>query len=287
MYVGAPGGGDHTADTTEGAFTGTGTIHGTYASDLVTGLDVTTAGNVPTVVTLGDGLIDPFGTGTHAIPGFYPEGATWRLANSLASALQSNTQGVPHYGVVAGDIPNNEVATDQAGSHNGNGGDALLSRLDEDVLTVPNVTTVVVNQGLRDIVTGADDSTVTDAFESLLDQLNAFGIRVVFATLTPCDGYAGCTPTADENRQLVNIWMSNLSAQIPPGVASADTNAAVAVDDPASTATPPEQQLSAQEKPLDFDTGDHINLTVDGFAAVATTLTSNLAVLTPPLPAGP
>ncbi|WP_225844399.1 hypothetical protein [Streptomyces sp. HPF1205] len=60
-----------------------------------------------------------------------------------------------------------------------------------------------------------------------------------------------------------------------------DTSAAVGVDDPNSTAVPPEQQLSAQTAPLDLDSGDHVNLSVDGYHAVSQALINDLTILMP------
>ena len=109
----------------------------------------------------------------------------------------------------------------------------------------------------------------------------SWGIRTVILTQTPCEGYAPCTEEVDAARQTVNEWISGVLAANPPGQAYVDANAAVAVDDPASTATPPEQQLSDQAAPLDLDAGDHVNLSLDGYAALTRTVTDDLTVLVP------
>ena len=184
------------------------------------------------------------------------------------------------WALVAADIPKNRLATDVSGDWAG-GHSLMMTRLDQDVLADPNVSTVVIAEGLQDIVAGTDDTTMTSTYQELIDDLQAWGIRAVIMNLTPCDGYGACTAAADLNRQSVNQWVSNESALAWPGIASADANAAVAVDDPNSTATPPEQQLSAQAAPLDLDSGDHVNLSEDGYAAVAATITSALTVLVP------
>ncbi|CAG7623966.1 SGNH/GDSL hydrolase family protein [Actinacidiphila bryophytorum] len=277
-YISAVGSGDHTEDVANTAFTGTGVTWG-YFTDVVTGLDVVSPGNQPTVVTIGDGLIDTNITGTTGVGGGNALGASWRLGGRTARALQTNTQGVPNLGVLAADLATNRIATDMT---QGWGGNSLLSRLDDHVLSDPGVTTVVIAQGLQDIVGGSDDTSLTSAYQLLLDQLQAWGIRTVIMTLTPCEGYAPCTDTVDAYRQTVNDWISGVSAGNPPGQTYVDANAGVAVDDPASTATPPEQQLSNQAAPLDFDSGDHVNLSVDGYAAVARTITDDLTVLVPP-----
>lgn len=277
-YMSPAGSGDHTADTASAVFTGSGAIYGEW-SDIVTALDVTSVGNQPTIVTVGDDLIGYSSTDTQPVVGSPPNGATWRPANGLATALQSNTQGVPNYGVVGADIAQNQVAHDAVGFHGGSVD--LLSRLDKDVLAEPDVMTVVVDQGLQDVVAGTDDTELTSAYQTLLDQLNAWGIRVVFTTLTPCDGYSACTAAVDDNRQAANIWVSDQLGTVGPGTTSVDADAAVAIDDPNSTATPPEQELSAQAAPLDFDSGDHVNLSIDGYQAVNQALAQDLTVLQP------
>lgn len=279
-YLSAAGSGDHSADTTNSAFTDTGTLWGWF-SDIVTGMDVVTDGNQPTVVTIGDGLVDTLATGTTAVPrtgGAQP--VSWRLNDQISRALRAGSQPVPNYGVVAADIPQNRLATYVPGSWMG--GRALLTRLDYDVFADPNITTVVINEGLQDIVSGADDTTVTTAYQVLLDQLQAWGIKAVVMNLTPCDGYTKCTAAVDDNRLAVNEWISDVSSAIWPGSAYVDANAAVAVDDPNSTSTPAEQQLSAQAAPLDLDSGDHVNLSVDGYTAVSGAITADLSVLVPP-----
>ncbi|WUH93303.1 hypothetical protein OG900_26440 [Streptomyces sp. NBC_00433] len=283
-YISPVGSGDHTADTASSVFTGTDLPHG-YFSDIVTGLDLVTTDGSPTVVTVGDGLVDASAGATTAIGGSGAQPTNWRLGGALSHALRTNTQDVPQYGVVAADIRRNRLATDVVGSYVGTF--SLLSRVDRDILAEPQVNTVVIAQGLQDIVSGSDDVYLTTAYQTLLDQLQAWGIRTVIMTLTPCEGYTTCTDTADAYRQTVNDWISGVSAGNPPGQTYVDADAAVAVDDPASTATPPEQQLSSQAAPLDFDSGDHVNLSVDGYGAVARTITDDLTVLVPPRPSAP
>ncbi|MFI8229669.1 hypothetical protein ACIGDI_12610 [Streptomyces sp. NPDC085900] len=45
--------------------------------------------------------------------------------------------------------------------------------------------------------------------------------------------------------------------------------AVVAVPDPASTEDVPPLVLDADTAPLDFDSGDHVNLTSDGYSAIS------------------
>ncbi|NJP41844.1 hypothetical protein HCN08_00170 [Streptomyces sp. PRB2-1] len=277
LYVSPVGSGDHTADTGNTAFVNTGLPYG-FFSDILTNVDVLSAGSPGTVVTVGDHLVNT--TGTKALGGYGPPGVPWRLGGALARSLQSTTQDVPRYGVVAADVLNNRVATDVSAGNGG--GRSLLNRLDQDVLANPGVSTVVVDEGLTDLLNGTDDAELTSAYQILLDQLQAWGIRTVVMTLTPCEGFSLCTDAVDADRQSANEWISGVLAANPPGQTYVDANAQVAVDDPAGTATPPEQQLSNQAAPFDFDAGDHVNLTPDGYAALAAAVTGDLTVLVPP-----
>ncbi|MEU6493466.1 hypothetical protein [Streptomyces sp. NPDC046984] len=256
QYVSAVGSGDHTTDTGTAAFTGSDAFWGWF-TNVVTGIDVVTTGNQPTVAVLGDHLVDPFADST--TPGL----ATPRISDNLATTLQTNDQGVPHYGVVASGIENNRLATEQE-----KGGPAVLTRLDRDVLDLPDITTVIVDEGLEDIVTGTDSADLEDSYDVLRDQLRAWNIKVVFATLTPCAGYAPCTAATDANRTDTNTWITDQVDFFSPSVNYVDAESAVAVPDPTSTDDPPPLQLSNTAAPADYDTGDHVNLTPDGYTAI-------------------
>ncbi|MEV6536401.1 hypothetical protein AB0M86_43725 [Streptomyces sp. NPDC051639] len=261
QYVSAVGSGDHTADTTDTAFTGDGVFSG-YFTNILTGVDVTTSDNRPTVAVLGDHLVDPFADTTS--PGL----TTPRLSDNLATALQTNEQGIPDYGVVATGIESNRLTTEQA-----RGGPATLTRLDRDVLTLPDVTTVIVDEGLEDIVTGTEDTTVEEAYATLLAQLRGWGIKVVLTTLTPCQGYAPCTTAIDANRTDTNTWITDQVDFTTPTVTYADTEAAVAVPvDPNSSTEPLPLQLDSGTAPENYDAGDHVNLTANGYLAAMATL---------------
>ncbi|MCX4457854.1 hypothetical protein OOK58_38590 [Streptomyces sp. NBC_01728] len=258
-YVSAVGSGDHTKDTAATAFTGTGTVSGRF-SDILTEVDVTTTDHRPAVSVLGDGLINTRTSGTTA--GYQ----TLRYNNDLSIRLRTNTEGIPVYGVVASGIENNYLGTDQGA---GAGGRAVLTRLDRDVLSIPGLRTVVVTQGLEDIVAGHDDVDIDNALGLLRDQLRGWGIRVIFTTLTPCHGYSPCTAAIDQNRIDTNTWITDQSDPIKPSLSNIDAESAIAIQDPASTTDPPALMLDADTAPLDFDSGDHVNLTSDGYQTIS------------------
>ncbi|MFS4093356.1 hypothetical protein [Streptomyces sp. AF1A] len=257
QWVSAVGSGDHTADTATTAFSGTGVQWGEF-TDILTGIDVVTSGNQPTVAVLGDNLIDPFADGTK--PGL----TTPRISDYLATALRTNSQGIPDYGVIASGIENNRLATEQS-----QGGPAVLTRLDRDVLAEPGVTTVVVDQGLKDILAGSDDTDLALAYGQLLDQLRGWGIKVVLTTLTPCQGYSPCTTDKDTDRTETNTWITDQTDYSTPTVTYLDAESTVAVPDATSTADPAPLILDTDAAPDDYDAGDHVNLTADAYNAIA------------------
>ncbi|MEW2161036.1 hypothetical protein AB0950_38325 [Streptomyces sp. NPDC007189] len=258
QYVSAVGSGDHTTDTTTTAFTGTGVYWGWF-TNVLTGIDVVTNSNQPTVAVLGDNLIEPFATGSKALN-------VPRLSDDLATALQNNTQGTPDYGIVTSGVENNRLATEPTQTQ---GGPAALTRLDRDVLALPDITTVIVDEGLKDIIAGTDDTTLESSYGLLSNQLRGWGVKVVFTTLTPCDGYSACTATIDQNRTDTNTWVTDQFDPNSPTLSYVDAESAVAIPDPASTTDPQALKLNTDTAPSDFDPGDHVNLTADAYTAIA------------------
>src|SRR6202000_1720582 len=112
-----------------------------------------------------------------------------------------------------------------------------------------------------------------DGYNELVTQLNAWGITVIFGTLTPCAGYAGsggspedaCTtgtaPTVDSTRSDLNssyllTQFDNQTCVLGPCVTAVDFDGAV------SNGASPEALAPAD------DSGDHVNLTNAGYAAI-------------------
>ncbi|MGW3288240.1 hypothetical protein ACWDR3_26755 [Streptomyces sp. NPDC001002] len=258
-YVSPAGSGDHSTDTADTAFKATGSTSGRFA-DILTEVDVTTTDHRSAVSVLGDGLINTRTAGNTA--GYN----TQRVNQWLSYRLRTNTDGIPVHGVLASGIENNYLGTDQGA---GAGGRAAVTRLDRDVLSIPGLRTVVVTQGLEDIVAGHDDVDIDSALGLLRDQLKGWGIKVVFATLTPCDGYAACTAAVDQNRIDTNTWITDQTDLTSPTVSYVDAEAVVAVTDTASTADPQALKLGNDVAPADFDSGDHVNLTADGYSSIS------------------
>lgn len=266
QYVTAIGAGDHTADTTGAPFTATGSVSGGF-TDLVTNLDVASSGT-PTDAVLGDGLVDPLQP--HAKPvgdGHY-----------VSAILTDDEPTTPTpYGSVAEGMQANEVMTDFPESNpNGGtyGGPAALSRIDRDILDDPGISSVIVNEGLEDLLNGTSDSDLVGAYSALLQQLESWGITPILASLTPCLQYAGdgaafndqCTTgnSVDLYRTNVNAWLGS------QGNPWATTNPTYNADFDGAVAT--QQSDGTEELSPGFDNGDHVNLTNAGFGAEANTL---------------
>ncbi|MER5280333.1 hypothetical protein ABT025_31985 [Streptomyces sp. NPDC002809] len=67
----------------------------------------------------------------------------------------------------------------------------------------------------------------------------------------------------------VNGWISEQQDFTAPYVDTVDMEAALAVPDATSTPDPPPLLLSVGAAPADFDAGDHVNLTRNGYVAAA------------------
>jgi hypothetical protein len=253
---------NETGDTTGTPFTGsTGAWNGT--SILLSGLDVTTPAETvnsspspgdPTTVVAGDNIID--GLGTDAF-GDSTNAPSQRLAGQIYSqGLADGTSAVD-----AG-IESNQVLTDDASY----GGVSMFSRLDRDVLLEPDVGTVVLDEGLQDLLvnSSATSSEMEEALQALTNVLNGWGVTVIAGTLTPCSGYTGpggdtCSSTVDGNRTGVNGWIGG-------GTGIGLPNCVADFDGAVTNGASPEALATS---PTDYDSGDHANLSAAGYAALA------------------
>jgi hypothetical protein len=280
-YVSAVGSGNQTGDTTGSPFSGAGTVEGQF-TDILTGLDVQTAG-IPTVAVLGDGLIDALGASTAV-----PQQGT-RISDDLAAELQqqAGTGSEPAFGVVDEGIEANQVLTDADTGASGTGGPSALSRLASDVLAEPNVGTVIVDEGLEDLLQAGNSSSIESelnntGYAELESQLTAWGMTTVFGTQTPCSGYPGsgsspedaCTTgatfTVDYNRTDIN---ASLISQYGNGMTVCPLGPCqLAVDfDGAVTNGGSPEALEAAD-----DSGDHVNLSDAGYAAITATIPTGI-----------
>lgn len=297
-----PGSGDNTADQTGTPFTETGSsLSG--STSILTGVDVTTPAGAaspgdPTVVVAGDNVTDGFSADAFSDALNAP---SQRLAGQLAS------QGLAGgFGVVDAGIEANQVLSDSSTG----GGVSLLARFDRDILAEPDVGTVIINEGLEDLLQAGAGTvqysgtlvagSLEAGYAELINQLNAAGINVIVATLTPCSGYVNATggdsctsgsgdsalacqtqssstsTSVDNDRDTVDYDVCNGGLSATPAPCPVDFDGAV------TNGASPEALAAAD------DTGDHVNLTPAGYAALAPAVTSgacSLAASSNPLPA--
>ncbi|KUO13650.1 SGNH/GDSL hydrolase family protein [Streptomyces sp. DSM 15324] len=183
--------GEHTADETGTAYTGT-TVHWRY----LTALDVLGTEAEGTVVALGDSITDGV-TATADADRRWPD----VLAERLRGAARSGTD-APRYGVVNEGISGNRILADDplrgaSGPH----------RFARDVLGRPNVKVVIIDLGVNDILRDpgrADPDAIVAALRTLVARAHAHGIKVVGSTLTPFRGHRGYRADREDVRRQVN-----------------------------------------------------------------------------------
>ncbi|MEU8826700.1 GDSL-type esterase/lipase family protein [Streptomyces sp. NPDC048636] len=239
-YLSAPGSGDRTGDSGADAYTSTLT-----SWPFLTGVDV--GGGPGTVVALGDSITDGTNSTTDA---------NRRWPDVLARRLRAQSE-VPAYGVVNSGISANRVVTDV---YTGDGvstvtsGVSALSRLERDALGRTGARTVVVFQGINDLRWGTSAQEVVAGLRAIAARAHARGLRVVGATIAPCEGEARCTADADARRQVVNAFLRDSG-----GVFDAVLDFDAVVRDPSH----PARILPA------YDSGDHLHPGDAGLRAMA------------------
>lgn len=236
-YVSGPG--DHTADRAPTTYT---TVLTSWP--LLTGVDV--GGGPGSVVLLGDSITD----GDQSTMD-----ANRRWPDVLAARLLAQDV-VPRYGVLNQGISANRVVSDRYpgdGVSTDSGGVSTLNRFDRDVLAQTSVRTAVVFEGVNDVRWGATADQVIAGLRELADRGRERGLRMLAATILPCEGEARCTAVVDAERVAVNTWIRE--AGVFDGVLDFDA----VVRDPAR----PPRMLPA------YDSGDHLHPGDAGLAALA------------------
>lgn len=238
-YVSTPG--DHAGDGAPDAYTSTITNW-----PLLTGVDV--GGGPGSVVLLGDSITD----GEQST-----RDANRRWPDVLAARLR-NQSALPRYGVLNHGISANRVVSDRYtgdGVSTDTGGVSALHRLDRDVLSQTSARTVVVFQGVNDVRWGASAEQVVAGLREIADRARGRGLRVLVATIAPCEGEARCTAAVDAQRVAVNQWIRSGAGSGFDGVLDFDE----VLRDPER----PARILPA------YDSGDHLHPGEAGLAALA------------------
>lgn len=252
-FISADGSGDRAADTGADAFTGT-----IATWPFLTGIDV--GGGPGSVVTLGDSITDGHSSGT---------GTNRRWPDVLAARLRAQDD-VPRYGVLNQGISANRIVTDRYkgdGVSSDVGGVSAQHRLERDVLAQTSARTVVVFEGINDVRAGTSADEVIAGLRGISERAQARGLRVVAATVAPCEGYGDCSPAVDARRTAVNEY-------IRANATGADAEFDAMLDFDAVLRDPerPQRLLPA------YDSGDHLHPGPAGLKAAADSIDLGLLV---------
>ncbi len=224
----------------------------TTARLFITGVVVEAAEDARTIVAFGDSITDGYNSTVDA---------NRRWPNVLARRL-ADAPGFENVSVVNGGISGNRVLRNGAGM-------SALARFERDVLSLPNVSHVVILEGINDIgwpdtfLTGDESPTpeqLIGGYQQLIDRAHLHGITVVGATLTPFeDTFEGepladyYTPSKETTRLRVNEWIRN------SGAFDAVIDFDAVLRDPENPS-----RLRAE-----YDSGDHLHPNDAGYEAMA------------------
>jgi lysophospholipase L1-like esterase len=159
---------------------------------LVSGLQVLAPTNTRVIVTLGDSITDGAASATDA-------NASW--PDILSKRLPKLPDGTPVAVINMGIGSNRFVSADQAGPTG-------TKRFDDDVLARPNVTHLIIMEGINDIsYEHVKPEVLIDAYKAAIAKAHAKGIKVFMATLLPIQNSVKDTPENLATQQAVNQWI--------------------------------------------------------------------------------
>jgi lysophospholipase L1-like esterase len=162
-YISPPGSGDHAADADGAAFPFT-----TTSWFVVDAIDALAPEGTAVVVAVGDSITD--GTfSTNNVDDRWPDALAARLHAAYGDKVS----------VVNAAINANAVTAPMVG-------EALVKRLDRDLLGVSGVKSVVLLEGVNDLgALGVSADGLTQVYTDVVAKLHAAGVRVIGGTLTP------------------------------------------------------------------------------------------------------
>ncbi len=159
---------------------------------LVSGLQVLAPANTRVIVTLGDSITDGAASDTDA-NGSWPDVLSMRMPRSTGGAAVA---------VINMGIGSNRFVS---AAHAGPTG---TQRLEEDVLERPNVTHLIIMEGINDIsYEHVGPAVLIDAYKAAIARAHARGITVLVATLLPIQNSVKDTPANIATQQAVNAWI--------------------------------------------------------------------------------
>ena len=186
--------GDHTAAVTMPPLPDRDTTAMVF---FVSGLQVMAQARTRVIVAFGDSITDGAAS---AVDG----NASW--PDVLSQRLPSLRDGTPVSVINMGIGSNRLVASDKAGPSG-------AKRFADDVLARPNVSHVIVLEGINDIsYEHASPQQLIAAYQDLIARAHARDIKVYGATLLPIQKSVKDTPENEVTRQAVNDWIRNSGA---------------------------------------------------------------------------
>jgi len=230
--------GDHAADEQGTAFT-----QPTTAWYYATAVDVQSTFAHGAVVTFGDSITDGDKSTINA---------NVRWPDVLADRLAAEP-GPTALSVVNSGISGNRILDSSTGT--GIGGPNAFARLSRDMLTTSGARTVIVLEGVNDILNlgHPDPETLKLALRQIAAQAHAQGLRVVVGTITPIKGWRSYTEERENVRQAVNEFIRT----------SDDFDAIVDFDAVVRDPADPQRINPA------YDSGDHLHPSDAGYRAMA------------------
>jgi lysophospholipase L1-like esterase len=195
-YISAAG--DHTADVNMPLPVENAEVRGRRGRNttemvfFVSGLQVMAPARTRVIVALGDSITDGAASEVDA-------NASW--PDVLSRRLPALRDGTPVSVINMGIGSNRLVASDKAGP-------PATSRFADDVLARPNVSHVILLEGINDIsYENASPAQLIAAYRELVARAHAKGIKVFGATLLPIQKSVKDTPGNEATRQAVNQWI--------------------------------------------------------------------------------
>ena len=181
--------GDHCGDATlAAAGPGARTTMYFFVSDI----QVMAPAKSRVIVTLGDSITDGATAALNA-------NAAW--PDVLSKRLPALSDGTPVCVINMGIGSNRLLTSDTAGPYG-------LNRLENDVLSRPNVSQLILLEGINDIsYEQVSPEKLIGAYQQVIDKAHAKGIKVFGATLLPIQNSRKDTPANETTRQAVNKWV--------------------------------------------------------------------------------
>lgn len=206
---------------------------------ILSGVDTMT--DARAVAILGDSITDGRGSTTNGNDR-WPDAFAARLQASGATKVAVLNQGIGGNAVTSGGL-----------------GPTGLNRFSRDILGQSGVRWVIILEGVNDIGAGVSAATLTGAYDTLIAQARAQGLRVYGGTISPFGSNSYYSPAHESVRQSANTYIR--SGKFDGFI---DFDAAVR-----DTSNPPRLQAA-------YDSGDGLHLNPAGYQKMADTV--NLAL---------